>query len=229
MSDLISAICDDAAHYRMLCEHFNETPVVKSGRVFLDDTDLDFYGAHAKELEKRYNQERRTRAGETKGSIETEVKIEIDRQKKFDEIYQALGRPEWQIQRNYVFSFDGNLLRIRHEAGKAFLTAKGKDLGTQFNSRPEIECEIPTEFFMGFSKIRGSNNPPRYYEKSRASKKFMNCHLCLDNFFGTHYLEIEGREEDIPRVIKRFGLEDFPIEKRSYAQMLENLENDTKK
>lgn len=155
--------------------------------------------------------------------IETEVKIEIDRTRKFDEIYQALGRPEWQIQRNYLFSFDGNLLRIRHEAGKAFLTAKGQDLGTQFNSRPEIECEIPPEFFMGFSKIRGSNQQPRYYEKSRASARFMNCVVCLDNFFGTYYLEVEGSEVDIPKVIKRFGLEDFPIEKRGYAQLLNEI------
>ncbi len=57
MSDLISAICDDANHYRMLCEHFGEKPVVMTGRIFLDNTDLDFYGKHAQALEKRYREE----------------------------------------------------------------------------------------------------------------------------------------------------------------------------
>ncbi len=154
--------------------------------------------------------------------IETEIKIEIDRENKFREIYVALGSPDWSIQRNYIFEFGGNILRLRYEdlSGNAFMTAKGKDAGVRFNERPEFECPIPGDFFINFARLRKTSNPPSYYEKSRASAKFMGCTVCLDNFFGTYYLEVEGSEKDIPNVIKRFGLEEFPIEKRSYAQML---------
>lgn len=152
--------------------------------------------------------------------LETEVKIEIDRERKVKEIYEAIGRPSWDVQRNYLFAFGESFLRIRHEAGKAFLTSKGKDSGGVYNQRPEIECEIPTEFFMGFSKLAGLNGNPRYYEKSRASAEFMGCQVCLDNFSGTHYLEVEGQERDITKVIEKFGLQEFPIEKRSYLELL---------
>jgi len=153
-------------------------------------------------------------------AIETEVKIELDRKAKVDEIYQAIERPNWEIQRNYIFSFGNNLLRLRQENDKAYLTAKGVNNGTEFNSREEVECVIPVEFFMGFASLVSSKRPPLYYEKSRASARFMDCQVCLDNFFGIRYLEIEGREENIRRVISRFELEDFPIEKRSYLELL---------
>ena len=67
---------------------------------------------------------------------------------------------------------------------------------------------------------------PVYYEKSRASAKFMNCQVCLDNFFGTRYLEIEGPERSIRHVISTLGLEDFPIEKRSYLELLNEVKNE---
>jgi adenylate cyclase class IV len=152
--------------------------------------------------------------------METEIKIEIDREKKITEIYEALGKPDWNIQRNYFFRFNGNILRLRYEAGKAFLTAKGKDNGERYNQRPEIECEIPADFFMDFAKLRGGSSELGYYEKSRASGRFMNCIVCLDNFFGTHYCEVEGREEDLQKVIEILRLGDFPVEKRSYLELL---------
>jgi adenylate cyclase class IV len=160
--------------------------------------------------------------------FETEVKIEIDRQKKFDEIYEAIGKPDWTTQRNYIFSFSGNILRLRYEdkTGKAYLTFKGKDQGEEFNSREERECNIPAELFESVSKsltkrpIQEFNNQPHYYEKSRAQVNYGNCVVCLDNFFGTYYCEIEGQEADIKRLIQKFGLEEFPREKRSYLEML---------
>jgi adenylate cyclase class IV len=164
-----------------------------------------------------------------KDNIETEVKIEIDRSKKFQEIYESIGSPNWEIQRNYLFSFGKSFLRLRHESEKAYITIKGEDAGEEMNKRPEIECEIPKDFFVNFARMRNGQSlfdyaqPPIYYEKSRASAKFRGCQVCLDNFFGTHYLEIEGKESAIKEVIQHFNLEDFPIEKRSYLEMLKEM------
>jgi len=158
--------------------------------------------------------------------IETEVKIEIDRQKKFEEIYQAIGSPNWSVQRNYIFCFGKSILRLRHEGltGKACLTVKGEDQGQDFNERPEFECEIPEALFIGFVKIRGTKKEPIYYEKSRASARFMDCQVCLDRFFGIEYFEIEGTQERIRRIVSKFELKDFPVERRSYTQLLVEME-----
>jgi len=151
--------------------------------------------------------------------IETEVKIEIDQPKKFEEIYRALENPIWSRQRNYIFLSQSGFLRIRYECSKAFLTVKGKELGGKFNNKQEAECEIPSEFFMEFSKILRAQKQLIYYEKSRASVKFMNCQICLDRFFGKEYIEIEGSEQDIAKVMQKFRLQKFTIEKRSYGQI----------
>jgi adenylate cyclase class IV len=169
-----------------------------------------------------------------KNNIETEVKIEIDRQKKFDEIYRAIGSPDWTIQRNYIFPFSGNILRLRYEdrTGKAYLTFKGKDVGGEFNSREEKECNIPTELFESMAQslskrsIQEFSSQPYYYEKIRAQANYRNCVVCLDNFFGDTYCEIEGDEKDIREIISEFGLEDFPREKRSYLELLMERENE---
>lgn len=161
-------------------------------------------------------------------AIETEVKIEIDRPKKLDEIYEVIGRPDWTIQRNYIFPFSGNILRLRYEdkTGKSFLTFKGKDVGGEFNCREERECEIPAELFMSMSRgvakrpVQEFGNQPHYYEKSRAQANYGNCVVCIDNFFGTYYCEIEGNGKDIQRLVGEFGLENFPREKRSYLELL---------
>lgn len=160
-------------------------------------------------------------------AIETEVKIEIERRGEvhanYERIYERIGKPAWQIQRNYIFSFGESFLRIRREAEKSYLTVKGKDNGGEFNSRQEIECEIPVEFFIGFASVIGANAQPFYYEKSRASASFMGCQVCLDNFFGTRYCEIEGEKEKIPQVIETLGLRGCPVEKRSYLELLKEL------
>ncbi|VVB79596.1 Uncharacterised protein [uncultured archaeon] len=159
---------------------------------------------------------------------EVEVKIEIDREKKFEQIYEMIGRPDWTLQRNYIFAFSGNILRLRYEdrTGKAYLTFKGKDIGETFNCREEKESDIPAELFRSIARslskrpIQEFSNQPHYYEKSRAQANYGNCVVCLDNFFGTYYCEIEGDEKSIKKLIRKFGLEDFPREKRSYLKML---------
>ena len=217
MSDMMSKIAEDIEHYKYLCS--------KYGEKVQDPFDPNPYGRHADKLLERESLEQEaskvkiSKKKELK-SVETEVKIELNREMKVGEIYEALGRPKWEVQKNYLFSVGEGFLRIRYENGKAYMTAKGKRLTDKFNSRPEIECEIPAEFFMSFAKLRGANASPVHYEKSRASKEFMNCEVCLDNFFGRYYLEIEGIGRNIDQVISHFELQKFPIEKRSYLEML---------
>jgi adenylate cyclase class IV len=153
-------------------------------------------------------------------SIETEVKIRVNPERKIDEIYKLMGKPVWQTQNNYLFSFNGNFLRLRYEAGKAFLTVKGAPLMGKYHGREEVECEIPVEFFSGFSRIHRGYSDPVHYTKLRASTKLMNCQICLDKFYGNYYLEIEGKEKHIKKVIKIWSLENLPVEKKSYLELL---------
>ena len=152
-------------------------------------------------------------------NLETEAKIEVDYE-IIQKVSEIIGKPRWNIQRNYIYKFDGGILRIRYENGRSFLTAKGKGLDCEYNKRPEIECEIPAGFFKAFSKLRTFLGNPFYYEKSRASASHRNCTVCLDNLEGRYFIEIEGIEEDIKVSIGELGLRSYPIEKRSYLEIL---------
>lgn len=150
-------------------------------------------------------------------AIETEVKIRVD-EKTFYEISGKYGNPESLLQKNVIYKFENGLLRMRSEGGKTFLTAKGKRLDDKFNSREEIETELPAEFFSEFEKLGLGN--PTYYEKSRASFRLQNCTICLDDLNGRYFVEIEGDEEEIIENMNMLGLQDHPREKRSYLEII---------
>jgi adenylate cyclase class IV len=154
--------------------------------------------------------------------IETEAKIELKSHLDVDRIYRAIGMPKWNVQKNFIYDFQEGFLRIRYENNKAFITGKGRSIDGEFNKRPEIECEIPTEFFMAFSKLRNFLGKPFYYEKSRASSNFNGCVICLDNLKGRYFVEIEGEDESIKRNLHVLGLSGMTVERRSYLEILKH-------
>lgn len=161
--------------------------------------------------------------------IETEIKLEINDPNKFEEVYSTLGNPDWILQKNYIFSFNGNILRIRLEGNKAFLTSKGKNTSSELDVRPEVECEIPVSFFNNFSEMCRDSSLPLFYEKYRASAKYSDCIICLDKFYGKTYLEIEGDEKEVKRLVSVLGLINFKREKRGYFSMVKEMRENDKK
>ena len=213
MGDMLSAIHDDMDEYVELCKRFGEKVI------YCDYNKPDCYGLHARRLGRRAEEIDKKARGVVV-PIENEVKIEMNNPRKVKHIYDLLARPKWELQTNYLFSFDGKFLRLRHESGKAYLTAKGNDLGDLFNKRSEAECEIPVDFFNQFVKIADSSSDLLFYKKSRASGNYLGCKVCLDKFLGRNYCEIEGDNEKIKQIISELGLEACHIEKLSYLEML---------
>ncbi len=67
--------------------------------------------------------------------------------------------------------------------------------------------------FWGFKKFFS-------YEKERANFAWGNCAVSLDKLGADYYIEIEGEEAEINKVISRLNLEKKTLEKRSYLEIL---------
>lgn len=157
-------------------------------------------------------------------AIETEAKIKLEKS-EFTRLINILGKPKFFLQKNIVYRIPGGMVRIREENGKRIVTYKGKRKKSKFKSRKEVEfktdsnAEIMKSFLesFGFSK-------PFVYTKKRANVDFFGCVVSLDilnrkDFF----IEVEGGEKDIEKCLKKLGLEKKKIEKRSYQDILQNI------
>ncbi|VVB77734.1 CYTH domain protein [uncultured archaeon] len=155
--------------------------------------------------------------------IETEAKIRLS-EKEFNDLYEKLGSPDFILQKNWGYFFDENMLRIREEDEKRYVTLKRKSLEKKangYNSREEIE--------FGISDIEAAKKvfeifglPAEcYYEKKRATVNKKDCVICFDKINENQYfIEVEGEEKDIERILKEFNLESKPIETRNYFQII---------
>ena len=148
--------------------------------------------------------------------IETEVKLPVD-EKTICFLEKILGKAVWVRQENLVCTTATGMIRFRREGGKTILTLKGKTILGKYNQRPEIECEIPGEFFARISKFCPCETT--YYEKLRASYSFGKCTVCLDKIDNKYFVEIEGKEKDITANIARLQLQGILNEKRSYTEL----------
>lgn len=162
--------------------------------------------------------------------IETEAKIKLSFH-SFEKIISILGKPNFMVQRNDFFqNISGERIRWRAEDGRIILNRKtGINYPTKFKSKKEEEIILSNKeeetifwnkeaenilLFFGFKKVFS-------YEKERANFDWKNCMVSLDKLGNNrYYVEIEGEEKDIEEVIRRLNLEDKPLEKRSYFELL---------
>lgn len=151
---------------------------------------------------------------------EIEAKIKISEEEK-ENLINLLGKPKFYKQENVFFGFDGKIIRHRTLDNGILLTIKGKNELCDFNKREETEIKLPYNHLeiqllfevIGLKKLLT-------YEKQRADYKINSCTVSLDVLTIGNYVEIEGKEEDITKTINFLGLNEFPIEKRSYFEML---------
>ncbi len=157
-----------------------------------------------------------------KEAIETEVKIGVD-DGTFEEVYAELGRPRFSIQKNLIYSVGKAFLRLRQELGKTILTVKGARQEGEFTCREEVESQLTANVFEEMRKIMPE---AFYYEKKRAEAREPYCIIFFDILSdGRKYIEIEGKEFHISKHRKKLGLENHPVEKRNYLELLGEIKN----
>ncbi|MDD5133285.1 MAG: class IV adenylate cyclase [Candidatus Nanoarchaeia archaeon] len=152
--------------------------------------------------------------------LEIEAKIKISEEEK-ENLIKKLGKPKFYKQENVFFGLEDKIIRHRTLDNGILLTIKGKNEPCDFNKREETEIELPYNHevikllfeVIGLKKLLT-------YEKQRANYKINRCTVSLDILTIGNYVEIEGQEEDISKTINFLGLEKYPIEKRSYFEML---------
>jgi adenylate cyclase class IV len=217
MTDIISAICDDIDNYVSLCAKYGHK--VRSS----ENGSPDCYGAHAKKLERREKGEVEKKKGNGV-PIETEVKLRVN-EDVICRLEKELGctwkSPSWERQENIIYRSGEGFVRFRRERGEVTLTIKGKRLPGKYNERPEIECELPREFFDQIWKSKETGAV--VYEKQRASFDYNGCTVCLDNLYGKYFVEIEGKRDRIEKSIVGLRLKGFPRVRKDYAQIVQEM------
>lgn len=180
-----------------------------------------------------------------KDNIEKEIKIELDKttfEKTAKELWKGIvlsgsAGPQFLQERNIFYSVPAGFLRLRDYDGEVSVTYKGERQNSEsINAREEIEFKYPEQDFdklkLFFSKV----GLVRYFEytKQRANYYFDGGGMggmiigavasfdILPN--GKRYIEIEDllkeSEETIPHLVKILKLENYPIEKRSYLDIV---------
>jgi predicted adenylyl cyclase CyaB len=151
--------------------------------------------------------------------IETEAKIRLS-QEEFQWLYQKLGKPSFSLQRNWGYFLDGGFLRVREEGNKKYVTLKKLNKGEIYNSREELEVQV-SDVSVARNIFTALGFEEHYYEKRRATKKIDGLVVCLDEISEAGYfVEVEGEEKGISQVLVIFGLNDSPIERRNYFEIV---------
>lgn len=157
--------------------------------------------------------------------IEKEVKIRLNTGTFYPIICDRKnkGLPlKFYKQKNIIFQNNKGFFRIRYENNKVILTYKGKNTGEKINCREERESILEGAGYTFFEQLREfSKDNSFYYEKNRANIYLTNCIISLDELsHDKKYIEIEGEEKEIMKNLKILGLQNYPLEKRNYLEIL---------
>ena len=152
--------------------------------------------------------------------IEIEAKVKVSHE-KFLEIYRRFGNPKFLFQKNWGYSYSGNIIRVREEGNRIYVTLKKVNNGKKYSSREEIEFNINDinsfRHFLDSIGIKSDN----YYEKQRATITFMNSTICFDRISpNMEFIEVEGDEKSIEIILHDLGISEYPIERRNYFEII---------
>jgi predicted adenylyl cyclase CyaB len=167
-------------------------------------------------------------------AIETEVKIKIGK-KEFDERVKQLWKdnlsePRFIAEHNDFYEVPRGFLRLKRFGNWLKVTFKGpRQDSDEFNSREEIEFHYPVWQYDGIKYFYEAMGLKKcfQYVKQRADYIFDDGPVASFDILpnGDRYIEIEDSEETIRNIVSLLKLQDFPIEKRSYLELL-TQEND---
>ncbi|MCK4550765.1 MAG: class IV adenylate cyclase [Candidatus Aenigmarchaeota archaeon] len=161
--------------------------------------------------------------------IETEVKIKVDDFKKIQEKLKSLGAKKINsvFEKNIVFDNDKKelkkkdcFLRVRKDK-KATLCFKGPRENTNTKKREEIEFEIPDAKKAELFLMRLGFDKKLRYEKNRETWTFKKTEIVLDELPFGKFIEIEGKEKDIPTAAKLLGYNETEYITKTYFELAE--------
>ena len=148
--------------------------------------------------------------------IETEVKIKLN-EEDLNRITNMLGEPSFVLQKNIVYKLPKGYLRVRFEQEKVILTCKGDRMEDKFGSRREIEFFVDSNILKVFEMM--GLKKECIYLKKRANYSLNDCIVSLDIINGEKYIEVEGNEENILKVLDELLLNEKEIERRAYWEI----------
>ena len=154
---------------------------------------------------------------------EIEAKILLN-EDDVKQIVSVLGEPHFFSQKNTFYVQGSQFVRVREERGKTILTVKGARKHGKFNRRSEQEIvsQLPKKHITGLLELL-SFQETLSYEKYRAEYLSYGCTVALDILpDGRYYLEVEGKTRKIEMALRYLNLGHHPIEKMSYAELLQN-------
>jgi predicted adenylyl cyclase CyaB len=147
---------------------------------------------------------------------EVEAKIALS-EKEFTYLVDKFKPVSSFPQSNSFFKLEDNIIRVRNEKNKTIVCLKGPRIEGHYNSRLETEFYFEGNEFFAALKIK----PFFSYEKRRTEVKYNGCTLSLDDLGeGRKYLEVEGDKKNIEAVLINLGMQNKPIERRSYLEIL---------
>jgi len=170
---------------------------------------------------------------------EVEVKFYVSNfddklRKRVENIKPEMQHIGSKLEKNILFDDQegslkrkGKILRLRRWRGENTLTFKGPKMKSKFKRRPESEVKVDN--FQETKRILNKLGFRKYmrYEKRREKFKFRldenKLEVCFDKMPYGNFVEIEGNENDIPRVAGKLG---FNWENRiveDYIKIFENL------
>ena len=164
-------------------------------------------------------------------AIETEVKIKLSKRdfdKRINQLWiLGLSEPRFISEHNEFYEVPRGFLRLRRYEDRVAVTFKGnRQESNKFNSREEIEFHYSMSdysklnaFFEGMGLKKSFA-----YTKQRALYHFDDGPIASFDILpnGDRYIEIEDSEETVTNIVNLLELQTFPLEKRSYLELLKN-------
>lgn len=155
--------------------------------------------------------------------IEKEAKIKLTKEQFYD-LLSSLPKNKANKQLNlFLMNRYNEMIRLRIENLKYTLTIK-KPIASEnllkYNYENEIEVDDSISKVLEFLEFREVFS----YKKDRTNISMNNCIVSFDKFDSNDfYVEIEGDDKNIWIVIKKLGLENLEIEKKSYLEIFGGL------
>ena len=163
------------------------------------------------------------------GLLEIEIKLPVPSLEPLRLSLQAAGFRESHPQaaetsvlwdRDGLLRAQGSALRLRRYGAEAVLTWKGPRVeDPRLKIRPELETGVADYEAMAAILDALGYAPALAMEKSRSKWRRGELEACLDQAPFGCFIELEGSREDIQQALVDLGLENQPVETRSYPAL----------
>ena len=168
-------------------------------------------------------------------NFETEVKIYVT---NLDEIRQNIQNKGGQLiqervyERNVRYDLDDNsltsrgiVLRLRQDNSVKLTYKEPGTIERGIVTREELEVEVSDFDTMQKILNKFGYQDTMFYEKQRTIYQCQNTYIMLDELPYGHFVEVEGKNEDIEWVLEQLGLENAERLEASYSKLFDYVKH----